>query len=184
MLFFFGMGISIAFAQNIDKHRAEIDQQYRQALQKSITAGENHKMTVTFANEDVNFGLIEKKLVFYYDNTQEEVNSNRLYLVRVERKEPKASIQETTDYLFDPAYPLGRFILVNRDFSSSVYRIEEKVYVDGMKPFLRQSKQTELATGKVLSDETLTKNLNDNSASKQGKRLFQLFNTVANPDAD
>lgn len=112
-------------------------------------ADEHHKMTVTFDNEDVNFGLLEKKLVFYYDNTQEEVNSNRLYLVRVERKMVKSSVQETRDCLFDPAYPSGKLILMNRDFSSPAYRIEEKAYSNSVKPFGMRTKQLETAMGKV-----------------------------------
>ena len=180
-LFLLCLGIGLTFAQSVDKRRAQIQRQYQEAIQKATEADAKHKMTVSFANEDVNFGLIEKQFDFFYDNTQEEVNSNRLYLVRVVRKEPKSSIHETTDYLFDPVYPLGRFIMMSRDFSSSVYRIEDSTYSDGTKPFLVQSKQTEVTSGKVVSNQTWTKNIQDMSAQQHSKELLNIFNNIANP---
>ncbi|MGN0918053.1 MAG: hypothetical protein ACI4NO_02765 [Oxalobacter sp.] len=184
ILLFLLIGVGSAFAQNMDNRCTEIDRQYQKSLQKMKTADALHKMTVMFDNEDVNFGLIEKKLVFYYDNTQEEVNSNRLYLVRVERKELKSSIQEIRDYLFDPAYPSGKLILMNRDFSSPVYHIEKKAYSNGVKPFWMRTKQTEKATGKVVADTIQTKNIQDPFVQKQGNLLLKLFNSIANPEID
>lgn len=184
ILVFLLIGVGFAFAQNVDNRRTEIDRQYQEALQKMKAADEHQKMTVTFDNEDVNFGLIEKKLVFYYDNTQEELNSNRLYLVRIERKMVKSSIQETRDYLFDPAYPSGKLILMNRDFSSPAYRIEEKAYSNGVKPFWMRTKQIETATGKVEDDSIQTKNIQDPFVQKQGNLFLKLFNSIANPDLD
>ncbi len=177
----FCLGIGMAFAQQVDKRCLEVDRQYQEALQKAAHANAKNMMIVTFTNEDVNFGLVEKKLHFYYDNTQEEVNSNRLYLVREERTEPKSSIHETADYLFDPAYPLGRFIMMHRVFSSSAYRIEDHTYSEGTKPFLVQSKQTDLASGKVVSDQVWTKNIQDTSAQQRGQTLLNIFNSIANP---
>ena len=181
ILLFSLLGLGIAFAQVPDKRCVEVDQQYQEALQKIMGADEHHKMTVIFDREDVNFGLVEKRLVFYYDNTEEEVNSNRLYLVRTERRIPQSSVQETIDYLFDPAYPLGRFILMNKDFSSSDYRIEERAYSDGKKPFLMRSRQTELPTGKVVNDTTQTKDIEDLDVKKH-KVLLKIFNGIANPE--
>ena len=181
ILLFFLLGFGLAFAQSPDRRCAEVDQQYQEALQKIKGADEHQKMTVIFDREDVNFGLVEKKLVFYYDNTQEEVNSNRLYLVRVERRIPQSSVQETIDYLFDPAYPLGRFILMNKDFSSSDYRIEERAYSDGKKPFLMRSRQIELPAGKVVNDATQTKDIGDLDVKKH-KVLLEIFNDIANPE--
>ncbi len=181
ILLFSLLGVGIAFAQAPDSRCAEVDGQYQEALQKMKGADEHQKMTVIFDNEDVNLGLVEKKLVFYYDNTQEEVNSNRLYLIRVERRIPQSSVQETIDYLFDPAYPLGHFILMNRDFSCSDYRIEERAYSDGKKPFLMRSRQIELPTGKVVNDATQTKDIGD-LAVKKHKALLQMFNGIANPE--
>ncbi|MBR7069564.1 MAG: hypothetical protein IKI30_03855 [Oxalobacter sp.] len=175
------LGLGIALAQNVDKRCADIDRQYQEALQKMKGADEHQKMTVIFDREDVNFGLVEKRLVFYYDNTQEEVNSNRLYLVRTERRIPQSSVQETIDYLFDPAYPLGRFILMNKDFSSSDYRIEERAYSDGKKPFLMRSRQIELPAGKVVNDATQTKDIEDLDVKKH-KVLLKIFNGIANPE--
>ena len=175
------LGLGIALAQNVDKRCADIDRQYQEALQKMKGADEHQKMTVIFDREDVNFGLVEKRLVFYYDNTQEEVNSNRLYLVRTERRIPQSSVQETIDYLFDPAYPLGRFILMNKDFSSSDYRIEERAYSDGKKPFLMRSRQIELPAGKVVNDATQTKVIEDLDVKKH-KVLLKIFNGIANPE--
>lgn len=177
----FFIGIGFALAQVPDRRCAEVDRQYQEALQKIKGADEHHKMTVIFDREDVNFGLIEKRLVFYYDNTEEEVNSNRLYLVRTERRIPQSSVQETIDYLFDPAYPLGRFILMNKDFSSSDYRIEERAYSDGKKPFLMRSRQTELPTGKVVNDAIQTKDIEDLDVKKH-KVLLKIFNGIANPE--